>query len=159
MPELGFREVTEADLDDVVTLIVRADAQTADWAPEDWALPEGHADRERSVWIKELEAADFRSELALDDAGAIVGVVATKGAGHVSTLFVEPAMQAQGIGGRLLARAEGWLRAGGCERATLNVLDGSPAAGFYDAHGWSPNGERGNFDWFDLPTVGYEKSL
>jgi GNAT superfamily N-acetyltransferase len=153
-----YRSVAEEDLDELVDLITRCDALRADWAP-DWTLPGGHAKRERGIWDEDLGIDGFHAEVAVDGDGRILGVVATAGPDHVTALFVEPAMHGRRIGSRLLARAEDWLREGGCERATLNVLEGAPAEGFYEAHGWLPTGERDHFDWFDAPTVGYAKDL
>ncbi len=151
--------MTAEDVDDVVALVVRADALTADWAPDGWRLPDGHAERERAVWVKELANDDFRAEVAIGASGTILGVVATKRDNHISTLFVEPSEHGRGIGGELLARAEEWLRADGVELATLNVLEGAPAVDFYETRGWSPTGVRDHFEWFDLPTVRYAKAL
>jgi GNAT superfamily N-acetyltransferase len=166
MDSLSFRPVTPADLDELVPLIVRADELTADWAPAGWSLPPDHSERERGTWDEELARDDFRAEIAYDD-GVILGVVATKGtwegegdgSGHISTLFVEPKAQGRGIGAALLTRAERWLRADGCDRATLNVLEGAPAEDFYKHHGWTRDGRRGRFEYFDLATVGYGKKL
>jgi GNAT superfamily N-acetyltransferase len=165
--KLSFRPVTPTDIDELVPLIVRADEQTANWAPAGWSLPEDHAERERGTWAEELASEDFHAEVAQDAGGVILGVAATKGtwagegegSGHLSTLFVEPDAQGRGVGAALLARAEQWLRADGCDRATLNVLEGAPAETFYTRHGWARDGRHGRFEYFDLATVGYGKRL
>jgi hypothetical protein len=51
------------------------------------------------------------------------------------------------------------MRDEGHKRATLNVLEGSPAARLYERRGWTPSGKRNHYDAFDMPTIGYAKQL
>jgi GNAT superfamily N-acetyltransferase len=153
-----FREWTEADVEEIAALVVRCDELTAEWAPDGWKLPEGHAEREVEVWREELGNDSWRAEVAVDAAGSIVGVVGTDG-NHVASLFVEPRLHSQGLGRVLLEHAEAWIRDDGHERADLNVLESSPAVRLYERCGWRPTGDRGHFDAFDMPTIGYEKPL
>lgn len=155
------------DAQEVALLVVRCDAVTAAWAPPGFALPDGYAERELGIWREDVGTERFRAELACEADGTIVGVVATDGpshddrpaSGHVTSLFVEPRLHGQRLGSALLARAETWLREDGCDRATLNVLEGSPAVRLYERHGWTPSGNRGRYEPFDMPTVGYRKNL
>ena len=158
VPEVSFRAMTVDDAEEVAALVVRCDALTADWAPRGWTLPEGHAEREIEVWREEFTSADWRSEVGLDGNGSIVGVVGTVGS-HVASLFVEPRVHGHGIGAILLRRAEAWLRDAGFRRATLNVLEGSPAMGFYEASGWSRDGRTKLYEPFGMQTIGYSKAL
>jgi putative acetyltransferase len=151
-----FREWVEADVEEIAALVVRCDELTAEWAPDGWKLPEGHAEREVEVWSEELGNANWRAEVAVDAADAIVGVVGTDG-NHVASLFVEPRMHGQGLGRVLLEHAEAWIRDDGHDQADLNVLEGSPAVRLYERCGWNPTGDRGHFDAFDMPTIGYAK--
>ena len=154
------------DIEAVVELVVRCDRLISDWAPAGWQLPDGHAEHELGVWREELALDRFRAEVACE-AGAIAGVVATKGSladegpgsGHITSLFVDPRAHGRGLGAALLARAEAWLRDDGCDRATLSVLSGSPAIGFYEAQGWIRDGRIRHYDEFDLPTIGFAKPL
>jgi GNAT superfamily N-acetyltransferase len=153
-----YRELTEADVEEVAALVVRCDAQTGDWAPAGWALPDGHAEREIEIWREELGNENWRSEVAVDSDGTIAGVVGTDGE-HVASLFVEPRLQGQGLGATLLEHAESWIREDGHDRATLNVLEGSPAIRLYERCGWTRSGVRLHYEAFDMPTVGYAKQL
>ena len=73
---MTFRELREPDLEDVADLVVRCDAQTADWAPPGWTLPDGHAERELEVWRQDLDGGDLWAEVVTDEEGKVVGVVA-----------------------------------------------------------------------------------
>ena len=90
---------------------------------------------------------------------AVAGKEEPPVSGHLASLFVEPRRHGGGIGGRLAARAEDWMRDQGWERATLNVLAGAPALGFYLAHGWERDGRSGTYEAFGLPTLGLAKRL
>jgi GNAT superfamily N-acetyltransferase len=153
-----FREWKAADVEEIAALVVACDELTARWAPPGWELPPGHAEREIEAWHQELTNGDWRAEVAVDADDSIVGVVGTD-ADHVASLFVEPRLHGHGLGAALLTRAEAWIREAGHDRATLNVLDGSPAVRFYERNGWTPSGDRGHFDRFDMDTIGYEKRL
>jgi GNAT superfamily N-acetyltransferase len=163
----SFREITTADIEEVAALVVRCDELTADWAPPGFQLPDGHAEREIEVWREDFASERFRAEVACNADRTIVGVVASlgstddagAGSGHVTSLFVDPELHGRRIGARLLARAEEWLRADGCDQATLNVLEGAPAMAFYEATGWVRDGRRKLYEPFDLPTIGYSKAL
>jgi GNAT superfamily N-acetyltransferase len=153
-----FREWSDADVDEIAALVVRCDALTAEWAPPGWKLPDGHAEREIEIWREELGNENWRAEVAVDSDGSIVGVIGTD-AEHVASLFVEPRLHGQGLGTTLLGHAEEWIRAGGFDRATLNVLEGSPAIRLYERCGWTRTRHRDHYAAFDMPTDGYEKGL
>jgi len=62
-------------------------------------------------------------------------------AGHVLSLYIDPSMQGQGVGGRLLREADAWFRIAGMPEATLWVFAANaPALRFYASHGWHPDG-------------------
>jgi GNAT superfamily N-acetyltransferase len=155
MPSTSFRELEAADIAEVAALVVRCDELTGEWMPG-FQLPDGHAEREVEIWREDFANQEFRAQVACDPEGTIVGVVGTDG-WHVASLFVEPRLHGQGLGSRLLARAEAWTQEAGHERATLNVLEGSPAMRFYERNGWTRDGRRKLYEAFDMPTVGYEK--
>jgi GNAT superfamily N-acetyltransferase len=155
-----YRGLTEPDVEEVAAVVVRCDAQTTSWAPPDWRLPDGHAERELEVWRQDLDGGDLWAEVAVDDHGQVVGVVAVRPSdGHLSSLFVDPPLQGQGLGVTLLDRAEQHLRRLGHERATLNCLADSPALRFYDRNGWERSGEQGHFEAFNMDTIGFRKLL
>ncbi len=167
MTDPTFRDFTGDDLEVIVDLVVRCDALVGSWAPPGWSLPADWSESELRVWERDLADPALWREVACDRAGTVVGVAVTEvdedggaaGAGNLISLFVEPRLHGRGIGGRLLARAERWIEEQGCGRATVTALAGAPAVGFYLAHGFSPDGHRGTYEPFDLPTVGLEKRL
>lgn len=63
--------------------------------------------------------------------------------GHVHRLYVQPAMQRQGVGRSLLAAAAQRLTGAGLASVTLWVLEADPRArAFYERLGWRPDGAR-----------------
>ena len=61
--------------------------------------------------------------------------------GHVFSLYVDPSMQGQGVGGLLLDTADGWFRQEGRPESTLWVFEANASARrFYARHGWHPDG-------------------
>lgn len=123
------------------------------------ALPDIYVDVDPSVI-----AARFRE--LLDDPGHRVWVAEVQGefAGHlvaelrereatpytaasraieVHQLGVDLPRRRRGVGAALMAQAEGWARATGCSRVTLQVMTfNAEAVGFYDRLGYAPLSER-----------------
>ena len=65
------------------------------------------------------------------------------GVGELLALYVEPRCWRMGIGRLLIRHAHARLRALGFEEAVLWLLVGNePAARFYEAEGWQPDGTR-----------------
>jgi GNAT superfamily N-acetyltransferase len=121
---------------------------------------------ELRVWTEDIGDERLRCEVDCDAEGRIVGAsVAAPGSeeppvsGQLASLFVEPRCHGGGTGARLATRAEDWMRDQGWGRATLNVLAGAPALGFYLAHGWERDGRTGTYEAFGLPTLGLTKRL
>lgn len=92
-------------------------------------------------------AADFRravegatsAVLLARDGGALIGSVMVGDDGHrgwVYYLAVAPDRRREGLGRRLMAAAEGWLRERGAPKLQLMVRsDNEAALGFYEALG------------------------
>jgi GNAT superfamily N-acetyltransferase len=81
------------------------------------------------------------------DGERVVGVIRVgrdpdePAAGHVFSLYVDPDSQGAGVGGLLLAEAEGWFGRQGFAQATLWVFEANVRArAFYARHGWQPDG-------------------
>lgn len=82
--------------------------------------------------------------LVAEDAGELAGSVMIGDDGHrgwVYYLAVAEGARRTGLGRRLMAAAEQWLRARGCPKIQLMVRDGNAEAlGFYAALGLEPQG-------------------
>lgn len=159
MPSLTFRELASSDLEAVAAMVVRCDATVAAWGPPGFTLPEGYGERELGIWQEDLASDDFWAEVAVQD-DTIVGVVAGEpSTAHIMSLFVEPALHGNGIGAVLLGRGEDQMRTLDHPRATVNVLQESPAVRFYERNGWERDGRTNRYEPFDMPTIGLTKSL
>ncbi len=80
-----------------------------------------------------------RHEFAATLAGETVGVLGLRIAaslGHIDSLIVTPAMRRQGIGRRLLERAEQIANYYNCHKVTLEAPAGLPARLFFEACGY-----------------------
>lgn len=56
--------------------------------------------------------------------------------GWIYYVAVDPQLQRQGLGRRLLDECQRWLLARGCPKVELMVRDGNPAADLYERLGW-----------------------
>ena len=83
-----------------------------------------------------------------NDTGRVVAFsMADRATGELLVSAVLPEYEGKGVGGRLMALAEGWLAESGCRRAWLTTdLDTTLRAyGFYRKRGWTDwKIERGN---------------
>lgn len=87
------------------------------------ALPPGHS------------AADqFLFGLRHPGEARLVGMIGllrgypTRGEWWIGTFMLEPAARGHGLGAAIIADLDGWLRAGGCARVYLAVLERNPDA-------------------------------
>jgi len=93
--------------------------------------------------------------------GDVVGFVAV-GNGELYAIYVRPSHWGSGIGRVLIDAGEGRLRELGTTSAVLWVFEDNPQARrFYEAAGWSTNGETKNAELFGMagPVVCYVKQL
>ncbi|MEC9346598.1 MAG: GNAT family acetyltransferase [Pseudomonadota bacterium] len=78
--------------------------------------------------------------LVLEQGGTITGSVMVGDDGHRGWMYYlasSPGRRGQGIGRKLVAAAEDWLRERGCPKVELLVRDGNLAAlGFYERIGY-----------------------
>ncbi|KAA0593586.1 ribosomal protein S18 acetylase RimI-like enzyme [Azospirillum lipoferum] len=95
-------------------------------------------------------AADFTLALskssstvlaAIDDGGRIVGTAMVGQDGHRGWIYyvaVDPALQGQGLGRRMVAEAEGWLTAAGMPKVQLLVRETNQRVlAFYERLGYA----------------------
>jgi ribosomal protein S18 acetylase RimI-like enzyme len=88
-----------------------------------------------------------------DDAAEVVAFsMADRATGELLVIAVLPEYEGKGVGGRLMALAEGWLAQSGCRRAWLTTdLDTTLRAyGFYRKRGWTDWKIEGGLRWMEL---------
>jgi GNAT superfamily N-acetyltransferase len=111
----------------------------------------------------------------VEDDGAVVGFVSFRqafegvppaekgpvlpGVVHVGAVFVAPSHWRRGIARRMLALAEGEMRARGFVQARLWTPERAPAEQLYSSLGWERDGRRMWNDWVGVWVVGYTKAL
>ncbi len=105
---------------------------------------------ETAKWQTRMAESAAETIVAVDAAEVIAGFThiswhdeANPGTGEVEYMYVGTAHQGAGLGSRLMAEAEAGLAAAGMHDAILLVYeDNTPARGFYERCGWSPDGAR-----------------
>lgn len=166
-----IREALYSDLPDIGRILV------VSWrAAYRGIVPDAHLDgltpaareaRLRAQW----DAGRRWPAVVLLDGGEAVGVCAYgKGMsddipdtwGEIGTCYLLPSHWGRGLGGRLIRRAEGDLRAMGCARAVIWVLeDNARARRAYERAGYAPDGAAKTVEIGGVPLreVRYGKSL
>ncbi|HQR55602.1 MAG TPA: GNAT family N-acetyltransferase [Burkholderiaceae bacterium] len=140
MSTANFREITAADVPALFDVRPRT--------------------RENALTLEELQRLGINPQSvteslgrstkgwACEDSGKIVAFsMADCATGEFLVIAVLPEYEGRGVGGRLMALAEEWLAASGCQRAWLSTdLDTTLRAyGFYRKRGWTDwKIERGN---------------
>ena len=85
------------------------------------------------AWREHIAGGGVR---VFDQDGTVVGYAAVQD-DELASLYVDPAAQGAGVGGRLLADAHERIRAAGHARAWLYVYaDNGHGCAFYERHGW-----------------------
>ncbi|MDR1213250.1 MAG: anhydro-N-acetylmuramic acid kinase [Propionibacteriaceae bacterium] len=112
-----------------------------------WTPPQdGPSQAESSQLIDQRspEPVADRRRLVLERAGRVAGFTLCRldgDSGMIGSLYVDPALQGQGCGRRLLAAAETWLKSQGATQLTLWAFAANaPGLAFYAAQGWRPDG-------------------
>ncbi len=148
---------TAADADTLAGLVngaYRGERAQAGWAHEAGLLDGQRTDPDT------LRAAIGNGRttilLARDGEGApLIGCVSVEPAGREGTwylgmLTIEPALQAAGLGRRLLAEGEGFARARGARRVRMTVIQlRGPLIAWYERRGYRLTGETEPFPYED----------
>jgi len=114
--------------------------------------------------VERLHERGLEDTYVFEHDGRIAGVVRVQaltdeaGVGELQTLYVEPAAQGAGIGGRLHEHALDVLRGAGCREAVLWVWSpNGQGRDFYASRGWRPDGGSGT--WLDTPAIRLRRGL
>lgn len=150
MPDLMIRPAVEADLPHLHPVVERAyrgDSARAGWTHEADLVSGERTDIET---LRSLLDGDSRLLLALDGE-TILGCVniASRGGGlaYLGLLCVDPALQAGGIGRKLVAAAEATARETfAATQIEMTVIDRrAELISWYVRHGYEPSGETRPF--------------
>jgi GNAT superfamily N-acetyltransferase len=136
---LLLRAPEERDLESIVALL------------DELGHPAGPVEVARRLGaLRELDPTGFL--VVADASGRAVGLVSAhltpmlhreQPVGRVTTLVVAAAERGKGVGGLLLAAAEGWCREHGAVRIELTSADRrEDSHGFYERRGWRKEGLR-----------------
>jgi GNAT superfamily N-acetyltransferase len=145
---ITLREASAADLDAVTAVFLRCWRGSYATVLPERVIAVFDESSAHDLWRRALvrPAPGTRGVVAVAD-GRVVGIVRMgsdpdePSARHVYSLYVDPSVQGQGVGGRLLEAADAWFAAEGGHEATLWVFAANaPARRFYERHGWHPDG-------------------
>jgi ribosomal protein S18 acetylase RimI-like enzyme len=156
---MQLEPATDADISELHALVERAyrgETARAGWSHEADLLtgPRTSKDELRSF------LADGDSLLVWRDGGAIRACVRlvpkADGLVYLGMLTVDPALQGDGLGKRLLAAAEAFASdALGADRMEMQVFSRRrELLAFYDRRGFRPTGERRPFPYAEWPQAG-----
>jgi ribosomal protein S18 acetylase RimI-like enzyme len=149
-----IRAATEAD----APVIADIQARTWRWAYSDFIAPDDMpvAAERVPAWREHIAGGGVR---VFDQDGTVVGYSAIQD-GELTSLYVAPAAQGAGVGGRLLADAQERIRTAGHARAWLYVYaENTQGCAFYERRGWvAVGGLVGEGHW-RAPGCRYEREL
>jgi ribosomal protein S18 acetylase RimI-like enzyme len=90
----------------------------------------------------EMSPENIRIEVATADESEPVGYCIStfeRHVGEIESLYLEPEIRKNGIGGRLVENAIAWLKANGCEKIQVSVAEGHESVfRFYEKFGFYP---------------------
>jgi ribosomal protein S18 acetylase RimI-like enzyme len=140
-----FREVTPADVPSL--FYVRTRTRENGYTLEELA---GLGITEKTV-IEKLSSS-FKGWLCQFDDLVVGFCMADRGTGELWVIAVLPDFERKGVGNRLMALAEEWLWASGCNRAwlTTDVDTKLRAYGFYRNRGWVDWKVENGLRWMQL---------
>jgi ribosomal protein S18 acetylase RimI-like enzyme len=134
-----FRNLTDADIDATIRL------WTECGLTEPWNDPRADIERARQSGAAEI--------LVADSSGHIVASAMVGNDGHRGWLYylaVAPELQGTGLGRRMVAAAEDWLRARGVVKLMLMIRPSNTRVrGFYEAIGYAEQERVLMVRWLD----------
>lgn len=151
-PPLTVRPAAASDAGDLVGIVNAAYGRTDE--PDGWTSEDGLIEGPRidQAGLRELLERPGSHLLACESDGEPVGCVHLQagegGACELGLLSIEPGVQGQGVGGRLLAEAEAYAREElGAERVVLYVISArGELLAWYERRGYERTDEREPFE-------------
>lgn len=147
--EFNVRQATAADTPGMADVYRRAWTGAYEPFLEPGVLTELAEDRARTFeWGRGIEREDAEVLVAVDSAGAVLGVVQAdevldepeRDLPEITMLYVDPTSWGTGVGSALLAAAIGWIARRGHAEARLRVVENHQRARrFYEREGWTPD--------------------
>ncbi len=121
-------------------------------APEIWRIR--YAVRENTLTPGRINDIDLRREIEATGRGWVSEVdgeivafaIGNARSGNIWALFVDPAHQGRGHGGRLHDTMVEWLWSQGLETLWLSTGTGTRARAFYEQRGWRDRGAYGELE-------------
>jgi len=145
MSAAKFREITPADVPALfdVRPRTRENAMTLEELQRLGITPQS---------VTESLGRSTRGWLCEDSGQVVAFSMADRATGEFLVIAVLPEYEGRGIGGKLMALAEGWLAESGCGRAWLTTdLDTTLRAyGFYRKRGWTDWKVERGLRWMEL---------
>ena len=144
---------TNADLPAIAALV--NSAYRGESSRQGWTTEADYIEGQRTdaaTLARDLAADPEARLLMLHEAGELVGSVwlepAGEGAWYLGMLTVRPDLQAGGVGRRLLAAAEDWVRQAGGRRVRMTVISiRDTLIAWYQRRGYLLTGERRPFPY------------
>ena len=165
---ISLREARPSDLGPVAALFLACWRVSYAGVLPDRVIELFDEDGARALWQRVLERppAGSGGVVAEQPGRGVVGIIRLGSdpdeltAGHVFSLYVDPATQGLGVGGRLLDEAVRRFRATGRVQATLWMFAANTAARtFYAHHGWQPDGGQRVEPEYGEPEVRLRRTL
>ncbi len=140
------------------TLVAEAEAAAAEAAAAAGAA--GTAGAAGIAGAAESGPGDLQTPRREPPVGFVIGRGTHRGWGTIITLDVDPAWQRRGVGSRLLAAIEDWLRGEGVRVVSLETpADESGARRFYERNGYQLGGRVRGYYHGRLDAFGMVKRL
>jgi len=118
--------------------------------------PAARADFFRQGLPSDVQREHQRTWIVAEQEGEILGHAMShvvEGEAVLEYLYLRPDAVGTGIGHTLHEMMMRALHRNGAQQASLIVLEGNPAIGFYERHGWELTGARADDEWSGIPVT------